>query len=120
MASRPLTVATSAFSLTTDWQSIYTVPTADPGGNPVDRAGIDAVAFNNYTSSTRTFSVRIVQEGVATSLNELITDEDIRAMANNLAPAIIGQAVKAGGKVEAKASANLSISATMTVTLALS
>jgi hypothetical protein len=110
MASRPLTSAFSAIDLTTDWQTLYL------SEGDVIRAGIDAVVFNNYTSSNVTFSVRIVQAGTATVLNELITDKDIRAESNDLSPAIIGQTIVAGGTLQAKASANNSISATGTVT----
>ena len=110
MASRPLTSAFSAFDLTTDWQTIYSAE------DDVLRAGIDAVVFNNYTSSNRQFSVRIVQDGVATVLNELITDKNIRAGANDLSPAIIGQTIVKGGVLQAKADSNDSVSATGTVT----
>lgn len=110
MASRPLTSAFSAFNLTTDWQTLYTAE------DDVLRAGIDAVVFNNYTSSNRQFSVRIVQSGSATVLNELITDKDIRAGANDLSPAMIGQTIIKGGVLQAKANANDSVSATGTIT----
>ena len=110
MASRPLTSAFSAFNLTTAWQTLYT---AD---GDVLRAGIDAVVFNNYTSLNHQFSVRIVQAGVGGILNELITDKDIRAGANDLSPSIIGQAIVKGGVLQAKASSNNSVSATGTVT----
>ena len=110
MASSPLTPGAIAFDLTTAYQPIYTVPTT------AIRAGIDAAVFNNYSSTKVTFSVRIVQEGVATILNEVITDKTIRALSNDLAPAIIGQAILKGGVLEAKASANASVSATVTVT----
>lgn len=114
MASRPLTSAFSAFNLTTAWQTLYT------SQGDVLRAGIDAVVFNNYTSSNATFSVRIVQSGTATALNELITDKDIRAESNDLAPAIIGQTIVKGGVLEAKASSSNSVSATGTVTEVIS
>lgn len=110
MASRPLTSAFSAFNLTTAWQTLYTAE------GDVLRAGIDAVVFNNYTSNNVMFSVRIVQSGVAGILNELITDKEIRAFSNDLAPSIIGQALIKGGTLQAKASANSTISATGTVT----
>ena len=111
MASRPLTPGFSAVDLTTAWQTLYTSTEVD-----VLRTGIDAIVFNNYTASNATFSVRIVQEGTATLLNELITDKDIRAGANDLASAVIGQTVIVGGTLQAKASANNTISATGTVT----
>ncbi len=110
MASRPLTSAFSAFDLTTEWQTLYAAE------DDVLRAGIDAVVFNNYTSSNRKFSVRIVQSGIATTLNELVTDKDIRAGANDLSPSIIGQTIIAGGVLQAKADDNSSVSATGTVT----
>jgi hypothetical protein len=111
MASRPLTSAFSAFNLTTAWQTIYVATESD-----VLRTGIDAAVFNNYTASNASFSVRIVQSGTATVLNELITDKDIRANSNDLASAIIGQTILVGGTMQAKASANDAISATGTVT----
>lgn len=110
MASRPLTSAFSAFDLTTAWQTLYTVD-----GDAL-RTGIDALVFNNYTSSNKNFSVRIVQTGTAGLLNELITDKEIRAFSNDLAPSVIGQALIKGGTLQAKASANNSISAAGTVT----
>ena len=110
MASRPLTPAFSAFNLTTAWQTLYELP-----GDTL-RSGIDAAVFNNYSSSTVTFSVRIVQSGTATVLNDLITEDDIRALSNNLAPSIIGQAVISGGIIQAKASIDNAVSATGTVT----
>jgi len=110
MSSRPITSAFSAFDLTTDWQTIYE-PDAD-----VLRAGIDAITFNNYTSTNQDFSVRIVQSGTATVLNELITGKTIRASSNDLAPSVLGQAILFGGTLQAKASANNSISTTGTVT----
>lgn len=110
MASSPLTPGAIAFDLTTVYQPIYTVPAT------AIRAGIDAAVFNNYSSSKVTYSVRIVQGGVATVLNEVITDKTIRATSNDLAPAIIGQAITKGGTLEAKASVDSSVSATVTVT----
>ncbi len=110
MASRPLTSAFSAFNLTTAWQTLYLTD------GDVLRAGIDAVVFNNYTASNATFSVRIVQAGTASLLNELITDKDIRAGANDLASSIIGQTIIKGGELQAKASVNSAVSATGTIT----
>ena len=110
MASRPLTSAFSAFDLTTDWLTLYT-----PSGDAL-RSGVDALVFNNYTSTNQTFSVRIVESGTATILNELITDKKIRAFSNDLAPSVIGQAIVSGGVLQAKASTNSSISAIGTVT----
>jgi hypothetical protein len=110
MASRPLTPAFGAFDLTTEWQVLYTPP-----GDTL-RAGIDALVFNNYTSTNQTFSLRIFEEGAVTVLNEIITEKGIRSLSNDLAAAAIGQAIIAGGTLQAKASANSSISATGTVT----
>ena len=110
MASTPLTPIVSAFDLTTAWSILYTV---EP---PINRIGIDAAVFNNYSSGNVEFSVRIVQNGVATSLNEFITDKNIRSEGSDLAPAIIGQAVLLGGTIEAKASANISIGVNITAT----
>jgi hypothetical protein len=111
MATTPLTPIVSGVDLTTAWQTIYTVSTAD------DRVGIDAVVFNNYSASTSSFSVRLVQAGTPTVLNEVITDKDIRNGRNDLAPAMIGQSVKKGGLIQAKASANNSINANITATV---
>lgn len=108
MASKPIVSAFSAFDLTTDWQELYKVDAL--------RAGIDALVFNNYTASNASFSLRIVQAGTPTSLNEIITDVSIKGFSNNLASAAIGQAIIQGGVLQAKASANNSISATGTVT----
>ena len=111
MASSPLTPVANGFDLTTDWQTIYQVSSADL------RAGIDAANFNNYTASSAQFSVRIVQSGVGDQLDELISNKDIRAGRNDLAPGIIGQSILTGGSVQAKASANSSISVALTVTV---
>ena len=110
MASRPITSAFSAVSLTVEWKTLYTPP------SDTIRSGIDALVFNNYTSSNEEFSLRIVQDGVATDLNDVITNKAIRPMSNDLAVAAIGQSIKNGGTLQAKASSNSSISATGTVT----
>lgn len=110
MASTPLTPIVSAFDLTTDWLTLYTVIA------PLNRVGIDAAVFNNYSSNNVQFSVRIVQGGVASSLNEMITDKNIRAEGNDLAPAIIGQAISVGGIIEAKATVNSAVSVNITAT----
>lgn len=111
MASSPLTPVVNGFDLTTDWQTLYQVSSADL------RSGIDAALFNNYSAVTVQFSVRIIQAGVATVLNELISNKDIRAGLNDLAPGIIGQAILTGGSIQAKASANSSVSVALTVTV---
>lgn len=110
MATTPLTVAASAFDVTTVFKPVYTVPASQ------SRAGIDAVVINNYSSSRITYSVRLVQSGTGTVLNEIITNKDIRAEDNDLATALIGEALNSGGVIEIKASANNSVSAAITVT----
>ena len=115
MASTPLTPIVSAFDLTTAWQEIYKAE------GDILRVGIDAAVFNNYSALTASYSVRLIQSGVSTILNEIITDSDIRAGANNLASAMIGQALNLDGSIEAKASANSSISiAAITATIVIS
>tara|TARA_R110002096_G_scaffold66306_1_gene161346 strand:- start:8951 stop:9295 length:345 start_codon:yes stop_codon:yes gene_type:complete len=110
MASTPLTPIVSAIALTTAWQSLYTVQ------SPISRVGIDAAVFNNYSAGNVQFSVRLVQVGTADSLNEIITDKNIRAEGNDLAPAMIGQSVLNGGTIEAKSSINGAVSVTITAT----
>lgn len=110
MASSPLSPIVSGFNLTTVYQEVYLVPSG------TNRIGIDAAVFNNYSASNVTYSVRLVQSGASDQLDEIITDAPIRAGQNNLAPAMIGQAVMQGGKIEAKASANSSVSLTITAT----
>ena len=111
MATTPLTPIVSAFDLTTDWQTLYTV------NSPLNRIGIDAAVFNNYSVNNIQFSVRIVQSGTATDLNEIITDKNIRAEGNDLAPAMIGQSLTLSGKIQAKVSANNSVNVNITATL---
>lgn len=111
MATSPLQPITSAVGITTSWSTVYTVPTDKQG------AGIDAVVINNYTVAKQSYSVRLVQSGTATSLNEIISDADVRPFSNNLAPAMIGQALVKGGKIQVKASANDSLSITITATV---
>lgn len=110
MATTPLTPIVSALSLTTAWQSLYLV------SSPISRIGIDAAVFNNYSGNNVRFSVRLVQVGTPDSLNEIITDKNIRAEGNDLAPAMIGQAVVLGGSIEAKASVDSAVSVTITAT----
>ena len=114
MALSPLIPIVSGFDLTTDWQVIYEAP------GDVSRVGIDASVFNNYSAANVDFSVRLSQTEAGSQLGEVISNETIRAGKNNLASAIIGQAVASGGIIEAKASANDSISATLTATLVIS
>ncbi len=114
MATKPLTPIVFGGNLTTAWQTIYTVPTNNEG------VGIDAAVFNNYSSSTVNYSIRLVQVGTPTDLNEIITEKGIRAKANDLAPAMIGQALVKGGIIQAKASANNAINANITATIVTS
>ena len=111
MATTPLTPIVQAFDLTTSYQTIYTVT------SPTNRIGIDSAVFNNYSAANVTYSVRLIQSGTGTSLNDVITDKTIRAYKNDLAPAIIGQALTIGGVIRAKASANSSVSCDITATL---
>ena len=111
MATTPLQPIVSGFSLTTLWQDIYTVPLSKKG------AGIDAVVLNNYTETSQSFSIRLLQSGLTSELNEIITDVNIRAKDNNLAPAMIGQALITGGVIQAKASLDNSINIQITATV---
>jgi len=110
MPTTPLVSAVTQGDLTTTFQTIYTVPSG------LLRVGLDAITFNNYSDSSASFSVRIVQSGTATDLNEIITDKSLRSGSNDLAPAMIGQALNTGGIVQVKASANDAINMTMTIT----
>lgn len=111
MATTPLTPIVFGGDLTTVFQDLYTVPSGKKG------IGIDAVVFNNYSDSSQTFTVRLVQTGTGTVLNEIITDENIRKKGRDLAPAMIGQALVTGGIIQARASANGSINVTITATV---
>lgn len=110
MATTPLSPIVSAVSLGTSYTTIYTVASG------IDRAGIDAVVFNNYSPTTVTISVRIIQSGVGGDLNEIITEKSIRAKQNDLGAAMIGQALSTGGTIQAKASAIDSVNANITAT----
>lgn len=110
MATTPLTPIVSAFNLTTDWQTLYTVT------GLTKRIGIDAAVFNNYSTGKITFSVRLLQSGTATDLNEIITNKNIRAGGNDLAPAMIGQSVILGGKIQAKVNTNNAVNVNITAT----
>ena len=110
MASNPLINAVSGFNLMTSFQDLYTVPSGK------SRAGIDAATFNNYSAANVTITIRLIQSGSGDILDELVTTETIRAGKNYLAPSIIGQALEAGGKIQAKVSANSSVNANITVT----
>ena len=111
MATTPLQPIVSGVSLTTVWDDIYIVPASKKG------AGIDSVVLNNYTTEKQTFSIRLVQSGTSSQLNEVITEVSIRAKGNNLAPAMIGQALITGGIIQAKASLNNSINIQITATI---
>ena len=111
MATTPLQPIVSGFQLTTAFQNIYTVAIGKAG------LGIDAAVFNNFSDDTVTYSVRLVQVGTSSVLNEVITDKVIRSKSNDLASAIIGQALVSGGTIQAKASANNSVSVNITATI---
>jgi hypothetical protein len=111
MATSPLTPIVFGGDLTTVWKSIYTVPTGTKA------VGIDSVVFNNYSGNSQSFSVRLVQVGTATELNEIITDKNIRAKSNDLAPSMIGQGLVTGGEIQVKASANDAINLQITATV---
>ena len=111
MATTPLQPIVFGGNLTTAFQNIYIVPTS------LDGIGIDSAVFNNYSSSTENYTVRLIQAGSSTELNEIITKKDIRASRNDLAPAMIGQALVKGGIIQAKASADNAINVNITATL---
>ncbi len=111
MATTPLQPIVSGVSLTTLFQDIYIVPSGLSG------VGVDSAVFNNYSSSTENYTVRLIQSGASSELNEIITSKDIRALKNDLAPAMIGQALIVGGTIQAKASANNAINVNITATL---
>lgn len=111
MASSPLTPIVSGFDLTTVYKVIYKVPS-----NKL-RTGVDAAVFNNYSGSNVDYSVRISQDASGGQLDEIISNARIRAGKNDLAPGMIGQAILSGGTIEAKASANSSVSVALTATI---
>lgn len=111
MATTPLQPIVSGGNLTTSFQNIYTVPT------DLDGIGIDSAVFNNYSSKSENYTVRLIQSGASTELNEIITQKNIRKLSNDLAPAMIGQALVKGGIIQAKASANDAINVNITATL---
>ncbi len=110
MASVPLIPIVSGFNLTTLFQDLYTVPSNK------SRTGIDAATFNNYSSANVTITIRLIQSGSGDIFDEIITDEQIRAGKNFLAPAMIGQSLLSGGKIQAKVSVNDSVNANITAT----
>ncbi|GAG48558.1 unnamed protein product, partial [marine sediment metagenome] len=93
------------------WETIYTVPVGKKG------IGIDAVVINNYTATSQSYSIRLVQSGTPTDLNEIITSVNVRASSNNLAPAMVGQALTIGGEIQAMASAADSLNINITATV---
>lgn len=111
MATTPLQPIVFGGNLTTVFQNIYIVPTGKAG------IGIDAAVFNNYSGTTATYTVRIIQNGISSELNEVITEKSVRAKANDLAPAMIGQALVTGGIIQAKASVNSAINVNITATI---
>lgn len=110
MASNPLTPVGAGFDLTTVFKTIYTVP-ADKL-----RGGIDAIVFNNYSSTNKTISIRLIQSGTGDIFDEVVTDRTIRGKDNFLAPGLIGQALLSGGILQAKVSVNNSVNGKLTVT----
>ncbi len=110
MSSNPLTPIGQGFNLTTSFQTIYTVPT------DTLRSGIDAVVFNNYSTSKVTITIRISQSSSVDQFDEIVTEIPIRSKENYLAPSMIGQAIQTGGVIEVKVSANNSVNGKLTVT----
>lgn len=113
MASTPFFVVASGVDLTTVFQTLFTVPTNET-------LGIDAAVFNNYATTNADITVRLIKSGVGGVLDEVVTDRTIRAKESFLAPAMIGQALQTGGKIQAKASVNSRISAHITGTIVTS
>lgn len=111
MASSPLTPIVYGIDLTTSFVDIYEVPTDKSG------IGIDAAVFNNHTASSARYTIRLIQAGGSSVLNEIITDKQIRPFDSDLAQALIGQALVTGGKIQAKASSNNAISVQITATV---
>lgn len=111
MATTPLQPIVFNRGLTTAWVDLYTVPTGKKG------IGIDAAVLNNYSTANQTYSIRLIQNGTPNDLNEIISEVNIRAKGNNLAPAMIGQALVTGGIIQAKASADSSININITATI---
>lgn len=111
MATTPLTPIVFNRGLVSAWTTIYTVPLDKKG------VGIDAVVINNYTDTSQNFSIRLVQVGAADELNEVITEVNVRAKSNNLAPAMIGQAITTSGYIQAKSSADSSLNINITATV---
>jgi hypothetical protein len=111
MATTPLQPIVFGGNLTTAFQDLYVVPAGKAG------IGIDAAVFNNYSTIKANYTVRLIQTGASNILNEVITEKEIRAKGNDLAPAMIGQALVTGGIIQAKASLNNSINVNITATI---
>lgn len=110
MASNPLTPIGEGFDLTTSFKTIYTVP------DDVLRSGVDAIVFNNYSSGKVTITIRLSQTSSTDQFDEIVTEKPIRKKENYLAPSLIGQAIKTGGIIEAKVSADNTVNGKLTVT----
>jgi len=110
MASTPLIPVGNGFDLTTSFQTIYTVP------GDKSRAGIDAIVFNNYSSSNTTITIRIVQSGSGDLFDEVVTERTIRAKDSFLAPGIIGQSILSGGTIQVKVGDDDRVNGKLTVT----
>jgi hypothetical protein len=114
MASNPLTPIGTGFDLTTSYTTIYTP------NSGVNRGGIDAIVFNNYSGSNVTISIRLSQTDTTDLFDEVTTEKTIRSKDNFLAPGLIGQAIIFGGVLQAKVSANDSVNGKLTVTEVIS
>lgn len=110
MASNPLTPVGEGFDLTTVFQEIFT---PDEGA---DRAGIDAIVFNNYSSNNVTITIRLSQTSATDIFDEVVTEKTIRSKDNFLAPGLIGQSILFGGSLQVKVSANGAVNGKLTVT----
>jgi len=113
MASNPLIPISdegNGFNLTTSFQTIYTVP------GDILRAGIDAIVFNNYSSSNTTITIRLSQTGSTDLFDEVVTERVIRKKDSFLAPGIIGQAILSGGTIQVKVGNDDRVNGKLTVT----
>lgn len=110
MSTTPLIPIVKGVFLTTSWETLHTV------SSPSNRIGVDAACFNNISSNSESYSVRIVYSDPAAVNNELITNKAIRAERNDLAPGLIGQSIDVGGSIQAKSSVDNTITAHITAT----
>lgn len=110
MASFPLQSVVFAEELTTSFVPLYTV---ESGTNEF---GIDAATFNNHTTSNVKVTIRLLRGGAGGNENEVVTNRVIRSEESFLAPSIIGQALKEGDQIEAKADTASAITAFITGT----